>query len=216
MSDSSDMQAYYARRALEYERIYHKPERMVDLAELRVQLPLLLRGCDVLELACGTGYWTQFVALEARTVTALDINEAVLDIARSKTYPRRNVQFAIGDAYAPAVSGVFDGGLAAFWFSHVPRQRQDEFLRALHACLQPGARVVLLDNAYVEGSSTPVNRVDTDGNSYQLRPLDDGSQYDVIKNFPSEDELRELLSNYTTELDYRRLPYYWLCSYQIG
>ena len=129
----SDLMRYYARRTWQYERIYHKPERLVDLAELRVQLPLLLRRRDVLELACGTGYWTQFVALEARTVQALDINEETLAIARSKNYPRRNVSFQQGDAYRPDVTGKFDSGLAAFWFSHVSKHRIDEFLQGFQA-----------------------------------------------------------------------------------
>ena len=210
---TNNMLAYYARRALEYERIYHKPERLLDLAELRVQLPLLLRGRDVLELACGTGYWTQYVALEARSVLALDLNEEVLNIARSKDYPRRNVHFQQGNAYQPAASGKFDAGLAAFWFSHVPKQRIDEFLQEFHACLEAGARVVLVDNLYVEGSSTPISRCDEQDNTYQNRALNNGSQYEILKNFPAEPELRAAVAEYATTVEYRRMQYYWLLSY---
>jgi len=211
----NSLKNYYAQRAQEYERIYNKPERLVDLAELRVQVPLLLRGKDVLELACGTGYWTWFVAREARTIRALDINEEVLAIARSKDYPRRNVEFILGDAYAPVVDGNFDGGLAAFWLSHVPRQQLHDFLQRFHACLQPGARIVLLDNIFVAGSSTAISRHDENDNSYQQRALEDGSQHEVLKNFFDEEEIRSLLSAYSDEIEYRRLPYYWLCHYRL-
>jgi hypothetical protein len=59
------------------------------------------------------------------------------------------------------------------------------WLDTLHARLQPGARVVLLDNSFVQTSSTPISRRDEAGNTYQLRTLDDGSVHEVLKNFPT-------------------------------
>ena len=54
----SSMAGYYASRAQEYERIYHKPERQDDLGTLRAFLERAFAGKHVLELACGTGYWS--------------------------------------------------------------------------------------------------------------------------------------------------------------
>ncbi len=76
---------YYAKRATEYERIYAKPERQADLAALRARIGKIFKGKHVLELACGTGYWTDVIASSAAQVTALDVNEEVLKIARTKT-----------------------------------------------------------------------------------------------------------------------------------
>ncbi len=193
----TDMLAYYASRAAEYERIYHKPERQPDLARLRTLLPELLAGQDVLEIACGTGWWTEAVAPAVRSILATDANEEVLAIARTKSYPPGRVRFRVADAYdlsdvvaAEAPPGGFTAGLAAFWWSHVPRQDLPRFLAGFHAALAPGGRVVFLDNRYVEGSSTPISRTDEFGNTYQLRRLDDGTEHEVMKNFPSEEELR--------------------------
>jgi hypothetical protein len=58
----------------------------------------------------------------------------------------------------------------------------------------PRARVVLLDNRYVEGSSTPVSEPDAHGNTYQLRRLADATEVRVLKNFPSKAQLRGLWS----------------------
>src|SRR5207302_8191007 len=69
---------YYAARAAEYERIYEKPERQRDLARLRELIPAYFAGRDVLDVACGTGYWTQWIAPGARRVTAIDINVETL------------------------------------------------------------------------------------------------------------------------------------------
>ena len=151
------IESYYAKRAYEYEAVYAKPERQADLAALRGLVPGYFKGCKVLEVACGTGYWTQVVAAQAASVWAADVNQSMLDIARSKHFARRNVEFVIDDAYTlNACPGGFSAALAAFWWSHLPRQRTAEFLQALHDKLLPGARVMILDNRYVAGSSTPI------------------------------------------------------------
>jgi SAM-dependent methyltransferase len=209
---SSELVDYYRRRAAEYEAIYAKPERQPDLARLRKAIPGKLRGTRVLEVACGTGYWTQLIAGVAAEVVATDVAEEPMRIARSKTYSG-NPLFSIADAYAlPESLGRFDGALAVFWWSHIPRQRIAEFLASLHRRLQPGARVVLMDNLYVEGSSTAISEIDAHGNTYQLRRMGDGSQVRVLKNFPSEAELRSQLP---ARLTYEALEYYWLADYQI-
>ena len=117
---SPELVDYYRRRASEYEAIYAKPERQGDLARLRDRIPGLLRGARVLEIACGTGYWTQLVAGVAAAVVATDLAEEPMRIAQSKSYVQRPV-FSLADAYAlPESLGRFDAALAVFWWSHVP------------------------------------------------------------------------------------------------
>jgi hypothetical protein len=56
------LDTYYERRAAEYDAIYDKPERQDDLEELKVRLRELFAGRTVLEIAAGTGCWTQHIA----------------------------------------------------------------------------------------------------------------------------------------------------------
>ena len=207
---------YYRRRASEYEAIYAKPERQADLAFLEREIPRRLHGRSVLEVACGTGYWTERVARSAAKIVATDAAEEPMRIARARSYPEDVVRFELADAYAldPRL-GPFDAGLAVFWWSHVPRQRAAAFLDSLHRCLDDGARVLFMDNVYAEGSSTPVCEVDSHGNTYQMRQLADGSRVRVLKNFPSEDELRERLAPYAGSLAFEALEYYWLAEYRL-
>jgi demethylmenaquinone methyltransferase/2-methoxy-6-polyprenyl-1,4-benzoquinol methylase len=215
--DDQSLKDYYARRAHEYERIYDKPERQADLARLRERIPSILSGCDVLEIACGTGYWTQLVARQAASVLATDVNEEVLGLARLKAFPRNNVSFAQVDIYVEEdIAGQFDAGLAAFWWSHVPRQGQNHFIAHFHRRLQPGAVVLYLDNRYVEGSSTPLTRTDEHGNTFQTRKLDDGTSYEVLKNIPDESELTRALGNRAQALEYVELEYFWCVSYRVA
>jgi ubiquinone/menaquinone biosynthesis C-methylase UbiE len=209
----SGLQAYYAARAQEYDRIYAKPERQADLRAIEAWLPPLFRGARVLEVACGTGYWTQFIAPAASHVTAIDSAPETLQIARSRP-GCAGVDFCTGDAYAlPEPPDRFDAAFAGFWYSHVPLVRVRAFLQGLQARLQPGSRVVLLDNRYVAGSSTAISETDADGNTYQARPLADGSSHRVLKNFPMEAQLQAAIEGLGRGGQWRQWPHYWAFEY---
>jgi demethylmenaquinone methyltransferase/2-methoxy-6-polyprenyl-1,4-benzoquinol methylase len=215
MNSETNLAGYYAKRAAEYERIYEKPERQEDLTTLRSLLRETLKGRDVLEVACGTGYWTQVAAQTARSIFATDVNEEVLQIARSKDCGTSKVRLEKRDAFDLAgISGKFDAGLAAFWWSHLKKSQVRDFLLHFHGKLTPGARVVFIDNNYVPGSSTPISRTDEEGNTYQERALENGSKYEVLKNFPNEAELETVLDGLAGNLKLVKLTYYWFLSYQ--
>src|SRR6266568_7476695 len=216
MKHAGNLPDYYARRAGEYETIFAKPERQADLAGLRTLLPGLFAGRDVLEVACGTAYWTPFISGSASSILATDINEEVLEIARHKTYPNHNVAFQIADAYSLANgTGRFSAGFAGFWWSHIPKQRLSHFLDCFHSKLCPGALVVLLDNNYVEGSNTPIARRDSDGNTFQKRKLEDGAEFEVLKNFPTGTELCASVNGPADDVEVTQFKYYWSLRYTL-
>jgi len=204
---------YYARRAAEYERIYAKPERQADLAVLRARIGALFAGKRVLELACGTGYWTEVIAGAAAQVTALDLNDEVLAIARTKKNAGK-VEFVRASAYEiPDFGRAHNAMFAGFWWSHVSLEKLDAFLDGACAAVAPGAMVAFLDNRYVEGSSTPVSRRDALGDGYQRRKLEDGSSHEVLKNFPAEGELIQRASRHGWGANVDLLPHYWLLTW---
>jgi len=210
------LEQYYSKRASEYERIYDKPERQHELEWLRHRIPEIFAGRDVLEVACGTGYWTQFIAREARHVYACDINESVLEIAREKPIAEGRVTFARGDAITlEGAPGGRDAAFAGFWWSHVKKVELAKFVANLAAKLEPGAVVAILDNNYAEGSSTPISRRDGEGNTYQMRTLANGEQYEVLKNFPSAQELAQAVGSVAREAHLETLTYYWLLVFTL-
>lgn len=218
MGARGNLADYYAARADEYERIYDRPERQDDLAHLRNLVPAYFRSRRVLEIACGTGYWTALIAPTSAMVLATDVTPEVLAIAWAKHLAPEKVQFQLADAYALSeIPGVFDAGLAGFWWSHVPRDQVSRFLDGLHRRLGRGARVLFLDNRYVEGSSTPIARTDSAGNTYQRRRLADGAEHEVLKNFPSRDEVcHDVGAAGGTDVDVIELQHYWVATYEIA
>ncbi|MBN1342083.1 MAG: class I SAM-dependent methyltransferase [Phycisphaerae bacterium] len=213
----SDMTRYYAERAPEYERIYERPERQEDLRTLEAIVSDVFLGRHVLEIACGTGYWTRFAARSAASILATDANDEVLNLAQGKDYGTCRVAFAKSDACAlGGASGPFSAGLVAFWWSHVPRQDLPRFLDGFHAKLEAGSPVLVIDNVYAPGSSTPISRTDEHGNTYQIRRLADGSTHEVLKNFPDEAEFTRCLQSVASRSEFTRLTYYWLGRYVIA
>jgi demethylmenaquinone methyltransferase/2-methoxy-6-polyprenyl-1,4-benzoquinol methylase len=171
----------------------------------------------VLEIACGTGWWTPHGARDCASWLATDLNPETMAIARTKALPP-SVHFATVDAYSLAELGhqTFDAAFAGFWWSHVPLARLPGWLDTLHARLEPGARVVMMDNAFVEGSSTPIARRDPEGNTYQRRALDDGSSHEVLKNFPTRDGALSQIGPRARKPRWTAYPHYWLLSYELA
>ena len=214
---TEDMRVYYAQRAAYYERVYFKPERQVDLRAMEAWLPTVFAGRHVLEIACGTGWWTLHGARDALHWLATDLNPETVALARAKPMPAA-VRFATVDAYTMAELGnaQFDAAFTACWWSHVPLARLPGWLATLHARLLPGARVVMLDNAYVQTSSTPISRRDEAGNTYQNRPLDDGSVHEVLKNFPTREEAVAMLGPRAHDAKWIEYEHYWVLSYLLS
>src|SRR5262245_54644488 len=211
------MRRYYAQRAQIYERVYHKPERQSDLRAMEAALAAPFACRRVLEVACGTGWWTPHGARDAASWLASDLNPETMAIARSKAMPSC-VRFATVDAYTLEGLGDerFDAAFAGFWWSHVPLARLRPWLAMLHARLEAGAAIVMLDNLYSDDSSTPISRRDGDGNTYQLRSLDDGSVHEVLKNFPSRDEALAALPPSARDVAWTEHGYYWVLSYTLS
>jgi SAM-dependent methyltransferase len=213
------LQRYYALNAAAIENVYDKPERQADLALLREKVPALLRGHKVLEIACGTGYWTRLIGASAASVHAIDINEEALALARARQPGNDegdNVTFAQADAFdLPPTLGEYTAVFAGFWWSHVKREEQERLLAQWRAKLGKDVLVVLLDNVYVDGSSTVVARTDQEGNTYQFRTLASGERLEIVKNFPTDSYLRKKLAAAVKEIRIERWQYYWLLTARL-
>lgn len=211
------MQDYYRRRAAYYERVYFKPERQADLRAMQAWIGAPFAGRRVLEVACGTGWWTPHAARDAQRWLATDLNPETLDVARAKAMPAC-VEFRTVDAFTFELIGreTFDGAFAGCWWSHLTWQQLPGWLDALHARLAPGARVVFLDNRFAQTSSTPISRTDDAGNTYQRRVLDDGSVHEVVKNFPTPEQAFALLGPRARNPEWIAHEHYWILSYHLS
>ena len=192
----ADQVDYYRRRAGEYDATAYG-----DLVTARTRITRLVTEMDptgnVLEIACGTGLWTQALAASADTVTAIDVAPEVIEIAHDRVRSA-NVVFEVADVFSWAPGVRFDVIFFSAWLSHVPTSRFDRFWESLRGLLADGGRVLFIDEhiderakeSYIEGREDIVER-----------RLNDGSTFRVVKNFVDPARL---------ELDLRRLG--WDCT----
>jgi len=211
---NTDLLAYYGARAAEYEEIYTKAERQDDLLQAKGMLQEAFQGKEVFEIACGTGYWTEVIAKTADTVYASDANEAVLEIARTKSYGPASATFMQADIFELEQTHEYESLFGGFILSHIPLQRLDAFLDVCIGQVMEGGSVVLMDNRFVEGSNTPIAFRDDVGNTYQQRPLKDGSQHSVLKNFPEEDFLLAKLQGRGRDIELIELEFFWILRFR--
>ncbi|UUZ55465.1 class I SAM-dependent methyltransferase [Massilia sp. H-1] len=89
---------FYAKIASNHDRIYDRAERQEDLEAMRGHVAEVLRGHTVLELACGTGYWTRIIAETADKVVATDINPEMIAMAQLRKLAPGKVTLRVADA----------------------------------------------------------------------------------------------------------------------
>ena len=214
------MKEYYRRRAEEFEAVYHRadPARRAEIKRLSQAAQEALRGRRVLEVACGTGYWTRCVSQTAREITATDSVEEVLNVARRKIY-HCPVIFHLENAYTLSYeAGTFDGGLANFWFSHIPRHRIDRFIAGFHRTLRPQSSVFLADNVLVPGVGGELISRAGDDNTYRRRTLRDSSEHVIIKNYYSAKDLIAIFGQHVPGLSAANVfvgQHFWYIAYRL-
>ena len=207
---------YYASSTQAADAALSRAERANDLVRVRERLAQLVRGQTVLELACGTGYWTEVIAATADKVLATDILDTMLERAQTRRFPEGKVAFRRVDGLdLPDDLGTFSCVFIGFWWSHLKRDEQDGLLSQLRARLGQDVVLILLDDAYVEGSSATVARTDAQGNTYEIVAAPDGERFELPKSYPADSALRKRLADGVREIRIERLTYYWMLTCRL-
>lgn len=207
---NTDLIQYYAKLAETYEQVYEKPERQRELDYLIKWLKNNFIDQRVLEIACGTGYWTQYISRAANTILAIDINESVLQIAQTKEYHCK-VTFEESNMYdLKHIKQRYDACFGGFIWSHIPKQNLQLFIQTLKAKVEDTGTIIFIDNQFVKFSSTAIDSTDNFGNSYQIRHLPDGTRHKVMKNFPTDIDIEHLANKTGLKISLIRTQYYWI------
>src|SRR5919112_4746072 len=117
------MKQYYDRLAFEYEENEASREEPAEDLPGLFHAISLLRQATVLDVACGTGFFTQHLGSE---VTGLDQSEAMLKVARERV---PWAEFVRGDAFRmPFAERSFGRIFASFFYGLLPLEDRDSFL----------------------------------------------------------------------------------------
>lgn len=195
--------AYYRARAPEYDEWFERrgrydmgPElnrRWADeVAEVEAALAAFGPHGHVLELAAGTGWWTERLARLADRVTAVDASPETLELNRLRL-AGAGVDYLVADLFRLRPEPVHDVVFFSFWLSHVPESRFDAFWESVRAALRPGGRVFFVDSLRVSTTTAIDQPLPPPGDPVARRRLNDGREFDVVKVFYDPGELEARL-----------------------
>jgi 2-polyprenyl-3-methyl-5-hydroxy-6-metoxy-1,4-benzoquinol methylase len=176
---------YYRRRAGEYDATAYGDVGTARARIARLVAEMAPAGA-MLEIACGTGLWTEALAASADSVLAIDVAPEALAIARDRVRSER-VRFEVADVFSWTTAARFDVVFFSAWLSHVPALRFAQFWAALRGLLADGGRMLFLDeHVAVRGKETYLAGED----EIVERRLQDGSTFRIVKNFVDPEALR--------------------------
>lgn len=207
---------YYALLGEAVEDKYLEPDMDEDIDDMSIHLGNLLAGHTVLELGCGTGFWTEVAAESALSVLAVDINANLVDIARERPMAEDKVSFRVADALdLPEDIGKFSAVLVSFLWSHLNKKEQEQLLATLKKRLGKDVLLVILDDSFVEGFSETIARTDADGTTYEILTTPEGERFEVAKSYQSDSALRKRLGNVGKEIKIERVEFFWILTCRL-
>ena len=207
---------YYALLGEAVEDKYLEPDMDEDIDDMSIHLGNVLAGHRVLELGCGTGFWTEVAAESAQSVLAVDINANLVDIARERGMPEGKVSFRVADALdLPEDIGSFSAVLVSFLWSHLNKKEQEQLLASLKKRLGKDVLLVILDDSFVEGFSETIARTDAEGTTYEILTAPEGERFEVPKSYQSDSALRKRLGNVGKEIKIERIEFFWILTCRL-
>ncbi len=194
-----EMKDYYTARAPEYDEWWQRQGRydrgqaqnqqwFAEIDEVAAVLSNFAMTGDLLELAPGTGNWTERLLLTVNTITAVDASLAMIEINQAR-FPTAPITYQQADLFTWQPDRLYDGVFFGFWLSHVPLERLDGFLAMVAQALRPGGKLFFIDNLREATATSPDQRLPDQGEQVMTRRLNDGRTFQIIKNFFQPDEL---------------------------
>jgi SAM-dependent methyltransferase len=183
---------YYRARAPEYDEWFmrtgrydrgpeHRAEWFSEVAIMEAALAPVVSGKRVLELACGTGRWTKYLARWGAYTTAVDAAPEALQINRNQIRAP-NVEYLETDLFSWQPNKRFEVVFFSFWLSHIPPQRFATFWQMVRRALTPDGWVFFIDSLFEE-ASTARDHVAIDRTGFARRKLNDGREFRIVKVF---------------------------------
>ena len=219
MSDLLQVQiAYYRARAAEYDQWFYrqgyfdwgsdfKRQWQQEAQIVRDQLHSSADQPHILEMACGTGIWTQELLKIGARITALDASPEMIAINRAKLQSEQ-VTYQQTDLFQWQPQRQYDMAFFGFWLSHVPAERLSPFLQMVHRALKPGGRLFFVDSKQVERSGH--KRTIQLGSDRQSRALNDGRRFEIVKIYYDPAQLAETLREHGFDISVQATPNYFI------
>jgi 2-polyprenyl-3-methyl-5-hydroxy-6-metoxy-1,4-benzoquinol methylase len=212
--------AYYRARAGEYDQWflrlgrYDRGEQLnqdwfSQVGDLRAWLAKQAPLGDTLELACGTGWWSEQLVQYASRLTAVDASPEVIELNKERLGDQ-TVNYLQADLFSWQSEEQYDSIFFSYWLSHVPHERFDDFWRRVAAMLKPDGRILLIDSLRTPLSTAVNHELQAPEDPIQVRKLNDGQSFNIVKIYYTPEELSERLAALGLRAELERTEEYFL------
>lgn len=212
--------AYYRARAGEYDQWflrlgrYDRGEELnqawfSEVGELRAWLGQQGPLGDTLELACGTGWWSEQLVQYASSLTAVDASPEVIELNKQRLQ-REDVRYLQADLFTWQSDEQYDCIFFSYWLSHVPHERFADFWQRTKRMLKPNGRIILIDSLRTPLSTAVNHELQPPEDPIQVRKLNDGQQFKIIKIYYTPEELTARLGELGLRAELQRTKDYFL------
>lgn len=214
---------YYRARAGEYDEWFYRKGRydrgtdvnqswFDEVGKVMKALHSLPRAEHILELAAGTGIWTQELAKIGGYVTAIDASAEVIAINQAKLQ-NAQVEYQQRDLFAWEPEREYDLVFFSFWLSHVPPEQLDPFLDKVRRATKTGGYMFALDSLPDDTSSAKDHEPYGSDGIYHTRKLNDGQEFKIVKIFYQPEALQQKLAEHGFEVTVQSSGrYFWYAS----
>lgn len=190
----AEQAAYYRARASEYDEWWQRLGRHdhgeefsaqwnEETREVECALTRFAPSGNVLELASGTGWWTERLARMATALTCVDAAPETIALNRERL-ARADLPlptYVEADLFAWNPAERFDVVFFSFWLRHVPSDLFEPFWRTVANALKPEGRVFFIDSHPVAARTTQRNHATDAGDETEERRLNDGRTFRIVK-----------------------------------
>lgn len=218
-SNLAQQVAYYRARATEYDEWWLRQGRydrgpepnahwFRDVDELDTALQEFDPRHRVIELAGGTGIWSEKLLRYTDELTVVDASAEMLAINENRLRSDC-VRYHQVDLFDWVPSEQFDVVFFSFWLSHVPESKFEPFWNLVRAALAPNGRVFFIDSRR-EATSTSADHQLAETGSMSERRLNDGQTFNIYKTFYDTVDLEARLNGFGWNAVVRSTSRYFL------
>ena len=212
--------AYYQARASEYDEWFLRKGRydrgtkwnqqwFQEVEQVRNSLDRFKAEGNILELACGTGLWTQQLLRHAQNITAVDAVEEVIKLNQQRLQSSK-VKYIQANIFTWRPEEQYDVVFFGFWLSHVPSQYFEPFWQMVRQALKSRGRVFLVDSKYEPTSTAKDHHLGEVQAGTVKRLLNDGREYQIVKIFYECEQLEKMLNRMGWNMKVEETPHYFL------
>ena len=126
-----------------------------------------------LELACGTGLWTQRLLAYTDSLTAVDASPEMHALRLNRIDNPRVTRDTV-DIFNLDLNKSYDLAFAAFWLSHVPMERFESFWAQIATPLKPNGHLLIVDSHSSGARGSRDTRQLTYGHESNINKVDHG------------------------------------------